>query len=295
MLGIESRFSQLDPTTLDFLKACLACDPTQRPAATELLVHPYFDPVFRSEFEQELADLLALEAQERQGFVRAKGYSENTTPEPPILGEKKNLTPRKEYFRSIGTVLMNPEKLIPEKYVVGSIRTSHEDSSISTFPTPPANFLPELKGRREEEHHYGYHSISPSTFRKKRSEFRIPKPGENRPAVKIIDMQNNVMIKKLEPVLETTAETLQKASKIAYKSRSISKAALPAKPRTPSEMTQAAAISIPMPPSSYVERKQDMQPRRPRLAYAGFVNPGRTRLGAIPTTTTYGMMRYSKY
>lgn len=295
MQGIESRFSDLDPTTLDFMRSCLACDPALRPTTVDLLKHAYFDSAFRTEFEQEMADLLALEAQERQGFVRSKGFSENTTPEPPSIGDKKNLTPRKEYFRSIGTVLMNPEKLIPEKYVLFSIRTSHEDSSISTFPTPPANFLPELKGRREEEHHYGYHSISPSTFRKKRSEFRIPKPGENRPAVKIIDMQNNVMMKKLEPVMEASTEAMQKMSKIANKSRSISKAALPIKPRTPSEMTQGAAISIPMPPSSYVERKQEVQPRRPRLAYAGFVNPGRTRLGAIPTTTTYGMMRYSKY
>ena len=101
------------------------------------------------------------------------------------------------------------------------------------------------------------------------------------------------MMKQLEPVQETS-ESLQKGVKMVCKSRSISKAALPAKPRTPSEMTQQPAISIPMPPSSYIERKHEpLQPRRPRLAYAGFVNPGRGRL--IPTTTTYGQMRYAKY
>lgn len=290
-VGLDDRLGALEPVTLDFLKGCLACDPSERLSAQDLLCHSYFDPQFKTEFEQELADLLALEAQERQTFIQPKGLSENTTPEPHFLSDKKNTTPRKEYFRSIGTVLMNPEKLIPDKYATHSIRTSHEDSSLSTFPTPPANFLPELKSRHEEEHHYGYHSISPSTFRKKRSEFRIPKPGEQR--VKIIDMQNSVMMRKLDTVFESSSEGMQRAGKIAYKSRSISKAALPAQPRTPSEATQAPAISIPMPPSSYVERKQEVQPRRPRLAYAGFVNPGRGRL--IPTTTTYGMMRYAKY
>lgn len=253
-----------------------------------MLSHPYFDSDFKVEFEQELADLLALEAQERQGFMRSKGLSENTTPEPHFFNDKKSSSPRREYFRGIGTVLMNAEKLIPEKYLSISIRTSHEDSSLSSFPTPPANFLPELKMRREEDHHYGYHSFSPSTFRKKKSEFRFTKPGEQK--VKIIDMQNSVMMRQLDSVIESSSEGIQRAVKMVYKSRNISKAALPAKPRTPSEKTQA--IAIPMPPSSYVERKPDPPPRRPRLAYAGF-NPGRSKL--IPTTTTYGMMRYSKY
>lgn len=290
-VGLEHRLGSLDPVTLDFLKCCLACDPSERLSGQDLLSHSYFDPDFKVEFEQELADLLALEAQERQGFMQSKGLSENTTPEPHFFNDKKSNSPRKEYFRSIGRVLMDAEKLIPEKYNSLSIRTSHEDNSLSSFPSPPANFLPELKMRREDDHHYGYHSISPSTFRKKRSEFRIPRPGEQR--VKIIDMQNSVMMRKLDTVLESSSEGMQRAAKMVYKSRSISKAALPAKPRTPSEMTQAPAIAIPMPPSSYVERKPDPQPRRARLAYAGFVNPGRGKL--IPTTTTYGMMRYGKY
>lgn len=114
-VGIDSRLGALDPVTLDFLKSCLACDPVQRLSTQDLLAHEYFDFEFKSDFEQELADLLSLEAQERQCFMQPKGLSENTTPEPHFLSDKKNTTPRKEYFRSIGTVLMNPEKLIPDK------------------------------------------------------------------------------------------------------------------------------------------------------------------------------------
>lgn len=85
-------------------------------SSSELLKHQYFDAEFRAEFEQELADLLSLEAQERQQFVRFKGISENTTPEPHFLTDKKTASPRKEYLRSIGTVLMNAEQLIPDQY-----------------------------------------------------------------------------------------------------------------------------------------------------------------------------------
>ena len=109
------KLGELDPVTLDFLKACLQCDPTMRMTSTQLLRHPYFDPSFKAEYEQELADLLSMEAQERQRFVRCKGLSENTTPEPHFLTDKKAITPRKEYFRSIGTVLMNAEQLIPDQ------------------------------------------------------------------------------------------------------------------------------------------------------------------------------------
>lgn len=274
--GLDRKLGALDPVSMHFLQCCLACDPSQRLSAQDLLSHSYFDPHFKVEFEQELADLLALEAQERQGYMQSKGLSENTTPEPRFLYDKKSTSPRKEYFRSIGTVLMNAEKLIPEKYRANSIRTSHEDSSLSSFPSPPANFLPELQNKD-----HAYHSLSPTTFRKK----PLSKPGDQR--VKIIDLQNSSMMRHLEPVFESS-EGMQRG-KIAYKGRSISKAALPAKPRTPNERTQA--ISIPMPPSSYVERKPEA-PRRPRLAYAGFVNPGR---GRLPTSTTYGMMRYAKY
>lgn len=114
-VGLDMRLGALEPVTLDFLKGCLACDPSERRSAQDLLNHPYFDGHFKAEFEQELADMLAFEAQERQSFIQPKGLSENTTPEPHFLSDKKNTTPRKEYFRSIGTVLMNPEKLIPEK------------------------------------------------------------------------------------------------------------------------------------------------------------------------------------
>jgi len=72
-----------------------------------------------------------------------------------LLSQLFRISFRKEYFRSLGIALMNPEKRIPDKHETHSLGTSHEDSI--PRPTPPTDFLPELRNSYEEKHHYGYY------------------------------------------------------------------------------------------------------------------------------------------
>ena len=43
---------------LDFLRECLVIDGTVRKSLSELLEHPYFDPDFKSKFEEEFPQLI---------------------------------------------------------------------------------------------------------------------------------------------------------------------------------------------------------------------------------------------
>ena len=88
LYSIDERMSMIPPDAFDFLKLWLAYEPADRPSCEQLLEHVFFDDM-RESIEQYLADIVALEAQERSKLFK-----------------KRDATPNKMTFKS---VLLDPE------------------------------------------------------------------------------------------------------------------------------------------------------------------------------------------
>mmetsp|Transcript_24230 Transcript_24230/g.43079 ORF Transcript_24230/g.43079 Transcript_24230/m.43079 type:complete len:247 (+) Transcript_24230:758-1498(+) len=232
--SLEDKLSVLDPLAIDFIKLCLAYEPSNRPSCEELLNHPYFDHEFKVELEQEIANCVALELQERRAFHVPSINSDSNTPEP-FRDLKREVTPRRNIVKGVGTLQLIAEDMIPSslaRNVEGENEPRHN------------SFLPDLKTKRDESF------ASQFYLKKRRADRTFPKDSQ-KPKVKIVDLQSN-MTSKLGTIQENFYDHYSFKHHVTLKHKTPSKSNL--KPRTANEMSalQVHAVQV---PSSHMRSK----------------------------------------
>lgn len=133
-------------------------EPGQRPSCDQLLNNDYFETEFREDYEQDLLDIIAIEMKESKLSHRPTPLSDSNSPELQVMPKimNRDITPVKFTHKHIGTVHLNAYELLPKG---SSLKPNSDTVELETRPFgafsptngPPANFLPDLKIKRDEE------------------------------------------------------------------------------------------------------------------------------------------------
>jgi serine/threonine protein kinase len=90
--SLDHRLDGMSNATVSFARECLRLDPAQRPSASELLNHDYFNN-FRETFEQELENKINADKQyiPRSNSVEFNPFSYDSKPETPPRNEHQDV------------------------------------------------------------------------------------------------------------------------------------------------------------------------------------------------------------
>jgi hypothetical protein len=228
-----------------------------------LLKHDYFEPEFRQNFEQELLDLIAIEMQETR-LAQRHPLSESNSPEPHGMPKimKRDTTPVKFNQKNIGTVHLNAYELLPKG---SSIKHNSETPDLEARPFgafspangPPANFLPDLKIKRDEDASLSYLGI-----RKRKSDLKISRViqkgstemsslSKPLPSVKIVDLTDKISYYTAHDQYEGLKVKLTQGH-TSLKNRNTSRSNL--KSRNSGEFSYLSVIATPVPPAVHPNR-----------------------------------------
>ncbi len=81
---LEQKFPNISTVTLNFLKACLSIDPTQRPSCAQLLDDPYFAGAKES-FEKEMREIMAKDEKDFQMRTREMAHGGSSGSIEPVV------------------------------------------------------------------------------------------------------------------------------------------------------------------------------------------------------------------
>jgi hypothetical protein len=190
------------------------------------------------ELEQEIANCVAVELQERRCFHVPANSLESNTPEP-LRDLKRDVTPRRNLKKGGGTLQLIAEDMIPNSLARISEGGENEVRTNS--------FLPDLKTKRDESY------ASQFSLKKRRLDYKtFPTKDFVKPKVKIVDLHGNIAKSQLGAIQENFYDSYSfkvepRQHHITLKHKTPSRTNL--KPRTPNEPTKLHVLAVAVPSS----------------------------------------------
>ena len=187
--NLEQKLPHLSSDAMDFLKSCLAIDPSERPTCSQLLRHKYFEGDHEL-FEQELQEMILKDAAEFQMRTKAAVSQQNST-EPADSGpsQLRSIGEDKEENSSSDNLSAN---LLPEDGVPHKMEAPSTNDLIKSIP--PGKSVNKVTITFNKPKHAAEHSGSSNelnvSFSKKTST-KVPPGGGAGPSTMILkDLSN---------------------------------------------------------------------------------------------------------